>query len=157
MDNFLYFFISYPKAQKENPNNITFVVPEKNEQKPECIHSEEIYDNKQFYYKKIFKVNKSAGTGKNLSNYYFEFETGEYKYIISFNNKGSSFIYDPKLEVEKRRIEIKRKVNQTYFDYSEKLDFFESALKKNGETKNVEHHHTRAANHEKEQPADPDK
>jgi hypothetical protein len=38
------------------------------------------------------------------------------------------------LEVEKRKIGTRRKIKQNYFEYSEKLDFFESALKKNGET-----------------------
>ena len=38
------------------------------------------------------------------------------------------------MEVEKRKIGIRRKIKQNCFEYSEKLDFFESALKKNGET-----------------------
>ena len=111
MDSFIYFFISYPKVKKEDNNDIKFVVPAKKEQKPECIHFEEYYDNKSYFYKKVFKVNKSAAKGKKASNYYFEFETGEYKYIISFDSKGSIFVYDASLEVEKRRIEIRRKVN----------------------------------------------
>ena len=105
---FLYFYISYSKTKQENISDIKFVVPEKKEQKPECISSEEIYDKKSYNYKKIFKVNKSAAKGKKATNYYFEFETGEYRYIISFDSKGSTFVYDATVEVEKRRIEIRR-------------------------------------------------
>ena len=138
MNSFLYFFISYPKNKQENISDIKFVVPEKKEQIPECIYSEENYNNKSYYYKKIFKVNKSAAKGKKAINYYFEFETGEYKYIISFDSKGSTFVYDTTLEVEKRRIEIRRKVNQNLVEYSEKMDFFEAALKKKGEENKIE-------------------
>ena len=135
---FLYFYISYSKTKQENISDIKFVVPEKKEQKPECISSEEIYDKKSYNYKKIFKVNKSAAKGKKATNYYFEFETGEYRYIISFDSKGSTFVYDATVEVEKRRIEIRRKVNQNMFEYTEKLDSFEAALKKKGEENKID-------------------
>ena len=70
MDNFLYFFISYQKTQKENQNDLVFVVPEKKEHNPECIYSDDdFYDNKQYYDRKIFKVNKSAGKGKKGNNF----------------------------------------------------------------------------------------
>ena len=138
MESFIYFFISYTKPKQENLSDIKFVVPEKKEQKPECIHTEELYDKKSYNYKRIFKVNKSAAKGKKASNYYFEFETGEYKYIISFDSKGSTFVYDVTLEVEKKRIEIRRKVSQNSVEYYEKLDDFEAALKKNGEENKID-------------------
>lgn len=74
--NFIYFFISYPRTKKENTSDINFVVPENKEQKPECIYSDEIYENKTYYYKMVFKVSKSVAKGKKASNFYFEFETG---------------------------------------------------------------------------------
>ena len=62
-DKFLYFFITYTMEQRENQNGIDFVLPENKDLKPVCIYAEEIYKN-QYYYNKIFKVKKSAGTGK---------------------------------------------------------------------------------------------
>lgn len=137
MDNYVYFFISYQSTTKEIPSEIEFVLPENKDHRPECIHYDENYDKKTYYYKKVLKVNKSAAKGKKASNFHFEYEIGDYKYFISFDNKGNSFVYDPTLEIEKRRIEIRRKINQNQVEYSEKLDYFETALKKNGEKDKV--------------------
>ena len=97
----IYFFVKYNSTQKENTKDIDFVVPEKSNLKPVCIYIDDQYENQIYYYNKIFKVNKLAGKGKKGNNYYFEFETNDEKYIISFDSKGSSFIYDVKLEVGK--------------------------------------------------------
>ena len=129
---FLYFFISYARKSKEDKNDINFVVPEKNDLKPECIYMEESYENQIYYYNKIFKVNKSAGKGKKGNNYYFEFEINDEKYIIKFDSKGNTFIYDVSLEVGKRIIDIRRKINQNK-DYYETIEFYIKALEKNGE------------------------
>ena len=60
METSLYFFISYERLKKDNDNDndIVFVVPENNNQKLECVFTDEIYDNQKYNYKKIFKVNK---------------------------------------------------------------------------------------------------
>jgi hypothetical protein len=129
---FLYFFITYIRKSKENTNDINFVVPEKKDLKPECIYIDEQYENQFYYYNKIFKVNKSAGKGKKGNNYYFEFEINDEKYIIKFDSKGSTFIYDVSLEVGKRIIDIRRKINQNK-EYYETIEFFIKALEKNGE------------------------
>ena len=133
MTNYVYFFVYYQVTKKEDSDDIIFVVPENKDQKPQCIYKDEIFDNRTYYYKKIFKADKSSAKGKKASNFYFEFEIGDYKYYITFDSKGSSFIYDVFLEVGKRRIPIRRKVNQSIIEYTEKLDIFEEALKKNGE------------------------
>ena len=64
--------------------------------------------------------------------HYFEFETNDEKYIISFDSKGSSFIYDVKLEVGKRIIDIRRKIDQSK-EYYQTIEHFIKALEKNGE------------------------
>ena len=131
-DNSLYFRITYPRKKKENTNDINFIVPEKDELKPKCIYLEEQFENQIFYYNKIFKAKKSIGKGKKIKNFYFEFETNDEKYIISFDSKGNNFIYDVNLEVGKRIIDIRRKINQNK-EYYETIELFIKALEKDGE------------------------
>jgi len=64
MTTSLYFFITYQRSKRDYDNDIVFVVPENNNQKPECIYTDENYENQQYYYKKVFKINKSIGKGK---------------------------------------------------------------------------------------------
>ena len=133
----LYFFVTYTSKKKENEKDINFLVPENSLQKPECIHIEEEYKNQTFYYEKIFKVNKSKGKGKKANNYYFEFVIDDDKYIVSFDSKGSTFVYDVILEKGKKFIDIRRKINQNNIEYHEKMDTFIEALKKEGEEKEI--------------------
>ena len=128
----LYFFVTYVRKQKENANDVNFVVPEKKDLKPLCIFIDEQYINQFYYYNKIFKVNKLAGKGKKGNNYYFEFEINDEKYIISFDSKGANFIYDVSLEVGKKIIVIRRKINQSK-EYYQTIEYFIKALEKNGE------------------------
>ena len=138
MDNCIYFIISYPRTKKESPSDIDFIIPENKEQKPVCIHCDDSYDNKIYFYRKIYKVNKSLGKGKKATNFYFEFETTDDRFVISFDSKGATFVYDLTLEVGKKIIDITRKVNQNKIDYNEKMSFFEAALKKNGEDNKID-------------------
>ena len=119
--------------RRENQNGTDFVLPENKDLKPVCIYAEEVYKN-QYYYNKIFKVKKSAGTGKKKkrNNYYFEFHINDEKYIINFNSKGRTFIYDVTLEVGKKDIYIGKKINQNK-EYYEIFYYFIEALKQNGE------------------------
>ena len=137
MTDFVYFIISYSRTKKENPNEIDFIIPDNKELKPECLYSDENFDNKIYHYKKIYKVNKSVAKGKK-SNFYFEFETTDDKFIISFDNKGATFVYDLTLKVGKKIIDITRNVNQNKIDYNEKMIFFEEALKRKGEENKVD-------------------
>ena len=130
---FLYFFITYNRSEKENKDDINFVVPEKKDLQPESIFGDDPqYENPYYYYNKLFKVSKSAGKGKKGNNYHFEFEINDEKYIIKFDSKGSTFIYDVNLEVGKRIIDIRRKITQNK-EYYETIEFFIKALKENGE------------------------
>ena len=49
---------------------------------------------------------------KEINNFYFEFEIKDEKYVISFDSKGKTFIYEVNLEVDKRIINIRRKIKQ---------------------------------------------
>ena len=126
-ESFLFFFIYYPSIEKENPNDIIFVVPENKNGFPKCIYSEEIFCDdannirKNFYYKKIYKLNISKENEHKKNNYYFEFKIYDYKYIISFENYDSPFIYDVNLEVWRRNSDIKRKIDQNIIDYNKKF------------------------------------
>ena len=130
----LYFFITYTRKQKENINDIHFIFPENKNKIPECIYIEEEHENKIYSYAKIFKVDKSTETGKERNNYYFEYKIDDEKYIISFDSKGKTFIYDVKLEIKVpiTNIDIRRKINQNK-EYNNKNDLFIEALKQNGE------------------------
>ena len=77
-------------------------------------------------------MSKSAGKGKKGNNYYFEFEINDEKYIISFDSKGGSFLYDVSLEVGK-----KIKINQNK-EYYQTIEYFIKALEKNGEENKID-------------------
>ena len=131
MKNSIYFYITYKRKEKEDENDIEFIDSEEKSEIPECIYVDYNYENGNYYYSKIYKASKSAGKGKKGNNYYFEYEIGDEKYIISFDSKGCTFVYDINLEVGKTIIKIKRKINQNK-EYNEKIDSFINALKKKG-------------------------
>ena len=61
----IYFFITYFRKQKENDENANdFVDPEDKEMQTKYIYVEKSDKDNIFFYNKIFKANKSAGTGK---------------------------------------------------------------------------------------------
>ena len=130
----IYFFISYQRKKKENKDDIKFVIPEDDNLVPKCIKVEESYENQIYSYNKIFKVNKSSEKGSKGNKYYFEYLIDdEDKYIISFDSKGKTFIYDVNLEKGKKIIQIKRKINQNILDYYEKMHIFINSSKENNE------------------------
>ena len=59
MSKTFYFFVYYPRTQKETEDDIDFVVPKEVEQRPECIFSDAKYSNGIYYYQKIYKVTKT--------------------------------------------------------------------------------------------------
>ena len=129
----IYFFLYSPRAKREDPTDVDFVVPEKNEEKPKCIYKEEKLINKTYYYKKVFKVNKLDPNAQN-KDYYFELETDDDKYIISFEDKKNTFYYEKTVHVGKKILKkILRKVNQNNVENTEKFIHFEKALKENQE------------------------
>ena len=131
-DKFLYFFISYEKKQKEDESviDIDMILKDKNELK--CIYVDEKYEDQIYYCNRIFKISKSAGKEEKGNNYYFEFKKNDDEYILKFDSKGKTFVYDVTLEVGKKMIDIRRKINQNK-EYYETIDFFIKALEKNGE------------------------
>ena len=77
MSKSFYFFVYYPRYEKEKENDVEFVEPKEKEQKPECIFSLEEFENGIFYYKKIFKVTPKETKGKKSTSCYYVFEIGE--------------------------------------------------------------------------------
>jgi hypothetical protein len=126
----LYFFISYEKKQKEDESDIDMILKDKNELK--CIYVDEKYEDQIYNCNRIFKISKSAGKKEKGNNYYFEFKKNDDEYILKFDSKGKTFVYDVTLEVGKKMIDIRRKINQNK-EYYEIIDFFIKALEKNGE------------------------
>ena len=133
-DQYLYFFIYYPRTQIEKSSDIVLKLPDNKKEKPEWIYSKPTFDsednNKYIYYKKIFKIAKSKTLGKEADKYYFEFEIGDDRYIISFNSKKKKFIYDISLEKGKRILDITKNIDQNQIEYSEKIDLFVEAIEK---------------------------
>ena len=127
----IYFFISYTRKAKENRSEIDFVEPKKKALKPECIYTEEDYKNQIYFYNKVYKVSKSAGKDKKGNNYYFEFEIKNEKYVISFDAKENTFIYNISLEVGKSIIDIRKKIEQKK-EYYEIIEYFIKTLENNG-------------------------
>ena len=126
----IYFFITYFRKQKENDEYaIDFVDPEDKEMQPKCIYVEKSDKDNIFFYNKIFKVNKSAGTGKKGNNFNFEFQINEEKYVISFDSKGCTFVYDVNLMSGKKIIDIRRKVEQNKENY-QIFEYYIKALEK---------------------------
>ena len=76
------------------------------------IFVEELYKNQFYFYNKTFKVIIDSRKGKKRNNFYFEFEIKDEKYVISFDSKGKTFIYEVNLEVGKRILNIRRKIKQ---------------------------------------------
>ena len=97
---------------------------------------DETFENKVYYYKKIFMVNKSSITGKSSNSYYSEFQIDDYKYIISFNSKGLTFIYDVKV-IKNKRI-IQKRVHKYNIQYYDKMHIFLDALKRNNKENKVD-------------------
>ena len=142
MDKNLYFFIYYSRTQRELESDISFIVPEKKSEFPECIYNKENYDgkgSKKYYnYKKIYKIAKSTKKGKDANKYHFEFQIGDDKYVITFNSGQSLFIYDVNLEVGKTIIHIRRKIDQNIIEYNEKIEDFIAALEDNDEKEKID-------------------
>ena len=142
MDDSLYFFIHFSRTEKVKLNEIYFLDEEdsgeSSNEKPECIYSDNIiYDNKnqKYYYNMIFKTQKVI----SKTNYYFEFEINDDKYIISFLAKeNTSFIYDVILQVGIKIIDIKREIPQNIVDYTKKLCYFKVGLEKIKETEKLD-------------------
>ena len=138
MSTLLYFFISYPCTKKEKTDDIHFLVPEDKKYIPTCIHMVEAIKNKEYYYIKIFMVNKSSKTGKKANSYYFEFQIDDLKYIISFGSKGATFVYDVKLIKTEGIVQIQKRIHQNILQYYNKMHIFVDALKKNNEENKID-------------------
>lgn len=125
MTNEIYFIINYPRDSEENKKDIYF---DKKSIKPKCIFVQCIPTKKKYNYKKVFKFESI-----HEERYKLEFYNKEDRYIISFNAKDKTFIYDVTLEKGLNIIKYKTKISQTRMDYREKMDFFIKALVKNNE------------------------
>jgi hypothetical protein len=84
MSKSYYFFLYYPRNEKEKEKDIEFVEPEEKADQPECIFSLEEEENGIFHYKKIFKATPKDIKGKKSTSCHYEFENKQDIYIISF-------------------------------------------------------------------------
>ena len=115
---FLYFFISYSRKEREDPEAITFVCPENDDEKPECIYSEQLYEKNSYSYRKVYKAIKKSS--EKEGQFYFEFELDDIKYIISFNSpKDKLFVYDLNLSSGKHWKIFKQ--SKTFKNFTKKL------------------------------------
>ena len=59
MSSWIYFFISYPRKKRENRDDIVFVLPENDNEKPHHIYVDENFQKGIYFYMKVFKAKKS--------------------------------------------------------------------------------------------------
>ena len=128
----IYFMILYPRKQQEKDNE--FVFAEKGII-PKNIYKDEIQQENEYFYKKVFKFN-----GKTKKKYSIEFDIDKDNYIIFFEVKENSFVYDVELKKGNKILKniVKTDIPQNIIDYYEKLDIFLDALKKNKEENKTE-------------------
>ena len=131
----IYFFVTYARKKIEKEGDIVFDVSKKNNSKPVCIYKEEYIEEQRIYYNKVFAIDKPKKSENK--NYNFVFHIGDDEYIISFEYKGNSFIYDVNLLFGKTIIDIRRNINQSK-EYKEKMEVFIEALKENKEMDKID-------------------
>ena len=127
MENF-YIYINFYNKQKIKENDILFLGNEA--EKSECIYSFAINKDNIYIYHIIFKIHKSLHDKKNYS---FEFEIDDYNYVIYFEGKGKTFIFDANLQMRKKMLNIYKEINIKNREYDKKLEFFINALEQSGE------------------------
>ena len=69
MSENIYFFIHYPRAQREEDKSIIFQKPKEKNKQPICIYTDDKYivENNNYNYNKIFQVSKSSTKGKKIN------------------------------------------------------------------------------------------
>ena len=134
MSENIYFFIHYPRAQREKDNSIIFQKPKEKNKQPICIYTDDKYivENNIYHYNKIFQVSKSNAKGKK-NKYDLEFILKDDIYIISFEADKSTFIYEVNLISGKIILDIRRKIPQNKIEYKDKIEYFIEALKEDKE------------------------
>lgn len=134
MSENIYFFIHYPRAQREEDKSIIFQKPKEKNKEPKCIYTDDKYivENNIYHYNKIFQVSKSNAKGKK-NKYDLEFILKDDIYIISFEADKSTFIYEVNLISGKIILDIRRKIPQNKIEYKDKIEYFIEALKEDKE------------------------
>ena len=121
----IYFMILYPRKEQEKPEEFVF---SENNINPQNIYTNEIKNDNGYFYQKVFKFN---GKEKKYSP---EFDIGKDNYIITFDAKENSFIYNVELKKGNKILKKIAKANiDPKIDYRKKLDIFLEALKSNKE------------------------
>ena len=139
----IFFIILYQRKQKESKNDLVFskksdIIPiniliHENEEGKE--------DKKSYFYKKVFKFKNIQDTSsKKTIKYNLDFNIGKDNYIVSFENKDNSFIYDVELKKGNKFLQniAKENINQKVIEYYDKLDIFLETLKKNKEEDKID-------------------
>ena len=101
----IYFIITYKLKKKEPIKELTYL--EECESEPEIILNKEIktIDNK-FVYKKVFKYKYKSGDPKKKVQINFVYGKEIDKYMISFEVKDKTFIYDVEFKKGHRHLTI---------------------------------------------------
>ena len=164
----IYFMISYPRNQKENNKFCLYNTQKNTFPIPKEIFTKIKEEKKEMYlYTKVFmfiqnieesqkKENKKHLEKKNensknvkekdnikkekIIHYTFKFDIDDDNYIISFNTRGNSFIYDVELKQGSKILNeiVKENIDQKVISYSDKLDVYLETLKQDKDEKNKE-------------------
>ena len=134
----IYFIITYTLNKKEELNNL--IITDECESSPNItiiLNKETKTDNNKYTYIKVFKY-KNIGAKKS-NKLIFLFGEELHKYIISFENKDKTFIYDVEhKKSHKFLIDCFPEIIQQNITYQDKLDIFLEALKKNKEENKIQ-------------------
>ena len=115
----IYFIILNQIKEKEKDDKIDFsefnIIPKN------IFEKELKKENGTIFYLKVLKFN-----GKTNHNYNIEFEKGKACYIITFEDKENSFVYDVELKKGNKVLKNIEKeiIDQKIITYYQKLDIF---------------------------------
>ena len=139
----IYLIIVYQRNKKQEPNDFIFL--EENDMIPEIILNKEIYtNNNKYVYKNVIKIKKAFNCNnckkKERKEGIIFYITEKDQYIISFQFKGNTFIYDVYLKKGIKYLDRlpKENIDQKLLDYQDKLDLFLDALKLNKEENKIQ-------------------
>lgn len=134
----IYFMLVFPKDQDVDFNKMEF--KSKPEMKPQIIFDKKIEkDNETYIDHKIFKVKtkksanqKNKGDKVKKTHHEIIYEIGEDEYVISFDTKENSFVYDLDLKKGNKYLKtiVPINIDQNIIQIHNKLEIFVEALGK---------------------------
>lgn len=135
----IYFMLVFPKEQNLDFNKLIFISTKEFE--PKIIYEKKIEkDNESFIEHKVFKLNtkniidqKNKGDKAKKIHHEIRYEIGDDEYVISFDTKENSFVYDTGLKKGNKYLHtiVPENIDQNIIQIYNKLEIFVQALGNN--------------------------